>query len=169
MGTQLPLCSAQHPCGKGLNYQVLTAWSSLYQDGDAGLTDIPWRKVWQCQSPACSSWPQCDGRCVLSLGINVVVWGHSTAGSGNVPYCHCATALIPRAPGEAVPSPLAQPVPPESPILLSPLPWAALPSVQEHAKPKPRQIKTWPVKATLLLNKHIRLGFSAFAGRDSHL
>lgn len=49
-GTRLPLCSVQHPCGKGLSYQVLITWSSLYQDGDAGLPDTLWRKVWQCQS-----------------------------------------------------------------------------------------------------------------------
>lgn len=38
-----------------------------------------------------------------------------------------------------------------------------------RAEPKSGKIKTRPAKATLLLNQHIRLGFSAFAGRDSHL
>lgn len=43
------------------------------------------------------------------------------------------------------------------------------PSVQEQAEPKSGKIKTRPAKATLLLKPYIRLGFSAFAGRDSHL
>lgn len=68
-----------------------------------------------------------------------------------------------------MPSLLAQPVSLKSPVQLSPCPHTALPLVQEHAKPKPGQLKIQQAKATLLLNKHIRLGFSAFADRDSHL
>lgn len=52
---------------------------------------------------------------------------------------------------------------------LSHCPVAALPLVQQHAEPKPGPIKTQAAKATWLLKEHIRLGFSAFAGRDSHL
>lgn len=134
-GTRLPLCSLRHPCGKGLSYQVLIAWGywAARHSVEESLA-VP--------VPACSSWLQCGGRCVPSLGINVAVRGHSTAGSET-----SLTVTVPlhssfMPPREAVPSLLAQPVPPKSPITLSPLPWAALPSVREHAKPKPGQIKT---------------------------
>lgn len=55
------------------------------------------------------------------------------------------------------------------PSHLSPGPGAALPVVRGHAEPERGQIKRGQAKATLLLSEHIRLGFSAFAGRDSHL
>lgn len=45
-----------------------------------------------------------------------------------------------------------------------PRPW-----VRGHAEAERGQIKRGQAKATLLLSEHIRLGFSAFAGRDSHL
>lgn len=103
-----------------------------------------------------------------------------------MPLCHCMypvsplvavcpTGVLPcLAPGMLAPEKLCHP------YLLSHChlthlsccprgPRTALPLVQEHAEPQPRQIKTRPAKATLLLNEHIRLGFSAFAGRDSHL